>query len=310
MSRSLLLFLVFAASSAFAGPMPAGSFEVQSVDDAGGGWVIHHVPGLGDRLWGCQDLAMVGECKQVYLGNWSPASKIRFLHISDDSQKAWMVVSVPALGDFLYACSDPEGKAACDPVELELRPPTASYKRVWPDYPCAEGCPGAAASSGGGLMGGMTGGGGPSAPVIESSARGNIWLSAAIKMPGAVNLYACRNLETAPECQLAIPDLLMVDRENIGFKKYDEVESKANDAKGRPLMGIELSDVDEGSAAERSKFREGDVIIRVDGFAIKNKAHFKAILMQYPATFEIPIELESEERIILRVRRKPPKEKK
>ena len=295
-----LFAISLAGSSATAGPLPSGSFEVQSPDDSGGGWIINHLPGLGDRLWGCTDLVKVEECKQVYLGDWVAASTLEFLHISEGSMKAWVKITVPVMGDYLLACEDPKGAPKCTPVELDLRPPLASLTREWPSYPCPDGCPGAAAAAGG-PMGGLMGGSGAPKHVIAPASRGDLLISAALKVPGPVNLYACRNLEKAPECQLSIPDFLAVDRENIGFKKYDEIDL------GSGRVGIEIQDVDEDTAAERSKFREGDVIVRVNGFDIKSKAHFKGMLMQWPATYAFEVELESGEFIEILPLRKPKK---
>ena len=155
------------------------------------------------------------------------------------------------------------------------------------------------------MMGGLTGGGGPSIPpedIIDEPKRGDMWLSAAVAVPGPINLYACRGLDGDPECRLTIPDWFLIDREDLGFKKIDEVDLSEGSSK---YCGILVDDVDEGSIVEESDIRIGDVITHVGGFPIKNAKHFKGLLSQFPATYSIPIELEGGDRVRLRPRRLP-----
>ena len=99
----LLGTLIIAGSAAAKGPLASGDFDIYSVDDQGGGWVINRIPVRGDLLWGCKDVAIVEECEPVPLPDFMPGFQINFLHISNDSQAGWLKVSVPALGDYLLA---------------------------------------------------------------------------------------------------------------------------------------------------------------------------------------------------------------
>ena len=148
----------------------------------------------------------------------------------------------------------------------------------------------------------MMGGGAPSVPpsgVIEPGSKGNMWMSAGVKPAGPINLYACRDLNGNPECQLAIPDWFLFDRENIGFKKVEMIELSGD------AIGISIVELEEDSAAEAADLRAGDVIVAVAGFPLKNDMHFKGLLMQFPATYRIPVELENGDRVKIKVRRKP-----
>jgi len=296
------LTLALAGTASAKGLMSGGSFDIFSPDEGGGGWVINHigVPGYGDTLWGCADVANVKECRPVPLPDFVPMTSLKFFHVDEDTQAGWLNVSVPIVGDFLMACYDPEGSPYCEKVPMELRPPVlVSYKREWPGYDHA---PDAAAGGGGGPMA-MMGGGAPSVPpegVIEPGSKGDMWLSAGAKPPGPINLYACRDLNGNPECQLAIPDWFLFDRENIGFKKVEMLEGREGDP-----VGISIVELEEGSAAEAADLRPGDVIVKVAGFPLKNDKHFKGLLMQFPATYRIPVELENGDRVKIKVRRKP-----
>ncbi len=296
-----------AAFAAFG--LPSGSFELFTADNKGGGWVINHIPVRGDSLWGCGDAQNVQDCKQVYLEHWTPATKLEFIHVSESSMKGWLKMSVPVYGDILLACEDPKGSPSCEEVDLELRPPLAAIARVWPDYPCKEGCsspaPGASSGGGGGLpipgLGG--GGGGPKNNVVEPAAYGTMWLHAALKLPGPINLYACRNLESKPECRLTLPDYLLIDRAALGLKKLEEIIVEEGDSK-KYGPGVRIVEVEDGSAAQKAKLRAGDVIVKVGGFAVSRIAHLNALLAQYPATYEIPLELENGDRVKLKPSRK------
>jgi len=307
---TIAIVLLIAAPASAMKMGASADFEIFAMDEGGGGWVIHHIPVKGDMLWGCSDVAGVDECKPVPLPDFTHAATLKMIHISEDSAAAWLSVQVPVAGDFLMACYDPEGGPYCEKVRLEVRPPGAKIERQWPHYGNPEECPcggggGAAASGGGGPMSMMGGGGGPSIPpedIIEDPARGDMWLSAAVAVPGPINLYACRDLEGDPECRLTVPDWFLIDREDLGFKKIDEVDLSEGSSK---YCGILVDDVDEDSIVEESDIRIGDVITRVGGFPIKNAKHFKGLLSQFPATYSIPIELEGGDRVRIRPRRLP-----
>ncbi len=296
------IVLVGATSAGARGMGKSADFEVFSVDDQGGGWVIHHIPVKGDMLWGCADVAGVDECRPVPLPDFTHAATLSMIHVSEDSQAAWLKVSVPVSGDFLMACFDPEGGPYCEKVRLEVRPPGARIEREWPEYDDAlQGADGGGSSP----MGSLMGGGGPSLPpeaIIEDPHNADMWLSAAVAVPGPINLYACRDLHGDPECRLTVPDWFLVDREDVGFKKVSEVDLSEGSDK---YCGILLEDVVEGSAAEAADLRIDDVIVRVGGFPIKNAKHFKGLLSQFPATYSIPIELENGDKVRLRVQRIP-----
>ncbi|MCK6527643.1 PDZ domain-containing protein [Myxococcota bacterium] len=308
------LLVATAAQPAHAGLLKSGSFEVLSGDDKGGGWVINHIPALGDRLWGCADVKTVQDCKQVYFEKWTPATSLEFIHVTDSSMKGWLKLSVPVVGDYLLACEDPKGEPRCTEVELELRPPLAGIDRVWPDYDCDKGCsqpaPGASAGGGGGLPipGLGKGGGGAKPNVVQAARQGDMWMQASLKLPGPVNLYACRNLESKPECRLALPDFLIIDREALGLKKLEEIEHETSDGTEYG-PGVRIVEVEPDSAAEKSKLRGGDVIKSVGGFPVNRIKHLDALLAQYPATYTIPIELDNGDRVKLKVFRKRPKQK-
>ncbi len=295
---AVLSFPLLAATAAEAKVGASSSFEIFATDGEGGGWVINHIPVRGDMLWGCADIADVEECQFVPLPDFVPATELDFLHVTEDSQAGWLRVRVPVVGDFLMACYNPESGPRCEKVDLELRPPLAGLEREWPAYAVAP-----AADAGGGPMAALTGGA-PPAPgpegAIAPAKKGDMWLSASLKVPGPVNLYACRNLESRPECELTIPDWFLIDREDIGFKKVsEELDSQGN------VIGVRVEDLDEGSAAEQADVRIGDVLVSVDGFPIKNDKHFKGMIAQYPATFSFYVELDNGDKLKIRVRRQP-----
>jgi len=277
----------------------SSSFEIFATDGEGGGWVINHIPVRGDMLWGCADISRVDECEFVPLPDFVPATELDFLHVTEDSQAGWLRVRVPVVGDFLMACYNPESGPRCEKIDLELRPPLAGLEREWPGYDGAA----PVADGGGGPMAALAGGG-PAAPgpegAIEPAKKGDMWLSASLKVPGPVNLYACRNLESSPECELTIPDWFLIDREDIGFKKVSEEV----DGRGE-VIGVRVEDIEEGSAADKADVRIGDVLVSVDGFPIKNDKHFKGLIAQYPATFSFYVELDNGDKLKIRVRRKP-----
>ncbi|HCP45428.1 MAG TPA: hypothetical protein DIU15_05270 [Deltaproteobacteria bacterium] len=305
---ALASFLLLpAGAAARSALLPSSSFEIFTPDSSGGGWVIHKIPIKGDLLWGCADVRRVDRCNPVPLPDFMPATSLDFIHIDDKTQAAWLKVTVPVLGDTLMACYDPEGSPRCEKITLEAAPPVLTIDRIWPAYDAGDSG-GQHASAQGGILGGRGGtivSTGPSkAARIEPSSKGSMWLSASIPVPGPVNLYACRNLATEPECQLSVPDVYQVMREDVGFKKV----SSATNSKGR-FVGVVIEDIVEGSAAARAKLRPGEVIVRVGGFPLKNTAHFKGLLTQWPATYEIPLELRGGREVNLKVRRPSRKKK-
>lgn len=296
-----LLFAVPASAAPKIGVLPSGSFDIFTIDAGGGGWVIHKIPIKGDLLWGCQDVKDVTRCNPVPLPDFMPGTSLEFIHIDNKTQAAWLKVTAPPFGDSLMACYEPESnQPRCSKVKLEAAPPVASLDRIWPAY-AGDDAADSGGGGGGGLLGGL-GGGAPAGPSnaarIEGASASNMWLTASIPVPGPVNLYACRGLASEPECQLAVPDVYQVLRADVGFKKISSVTNK----KGR-FVGVKVEEVVEGSAAFRAKIRPGMLIVKIGGFPLKNEAHFKGLLTQWPATYEIPVELKDGETVNIKVRR-------
>ncbi len=297
-SLAALFALLAIPATAMALPkLPSGSFDIYTPDDAGGGWVIHRIPGKGDQLWGCEDVLQASTCRLVPLPDWNIATSLNFLHVTDDSMAAWLKVTPPAKGDTLMACYEPETSPKCQRVKIELNPPLANYEREWPGYDGGD----AGGGGGGGLMGALGGGGGSKGPeqLLEPAAKADMWMSAGVKITGPANLYACRGLaDRKPECELAIPGWLIIDRQDIGFKKIEALPGK----KGVAIRVLEL---DEGSAAVKAGLAPGMIITRVEGFRIKNESHFKGLMSQFPATFSFALKVKDEGQIEVTARRKP-----
>lgn len=294
---SVALLAIAPAAFAVPGlPLPVDGFEVFSIDAKGGGWVIHHQKGRGDSLWGCKDLLGVDKCVQVHLEEWKSASRIEAIHISKDSQNAWIEISAPAMGEFLYACKDPEGTPTCKQVALDMRPvPMAKIERVWPTRDCAFEC----------------GDKGDALPEndwrrkIEDKAKADMWIEVSSTGVGATQFYACKGLAGDPTCVLALPNWLTVDRQNIGLEDLDNVE----DAEKNVLPGALVGKVDEESVAYAAGFREGMKIKAVGAFEVRNAAHAKYMLIQYPALQPIKVTLDDGKVIEVTAQRKPPKSK-
>lgn len=232
--------------------------------------------------------------------DWNTGTALNFMHVTEGTLAAWLKVTPPFQGDTLMACWSPEEKPKCKRVKLELNPPLANYEREWPSPPAGESAGGA------GLMGAL--GGGASAPgpeeLIEDVSKANMWMSAGVKITGPVNLYACRGLaDREPECALAIPGWLIIDRQDIGFKKFESLQGK----KG---VAIQVTEIVEGSAADDAGIEPGMVITRVAGFRIKSASHFKGLMSQYPATFKFSLKVKDEGKIVLTAKRRPKGEKK
>ena len=297
-----------AAGAASAGllPIPAGpkpGFEVFSVDNKGGGWIINHMPGRGDTLWGCKDVTVVESCTQVYFNEWKTASKINFIHVTDKSQKGWLVLNAPAMGDYLYACQDPEGTPACTLMDLELRPAMAQYSRVWPAYDCEFEC---------GDKGPCCGGSLPetdSRRLIEVAEKGDMLLQIGLGIPGPANLYACKTLESTPTCTLTVPNWLALDREDLGFKTLKDIEHENADGTTTFGPGVLVDKMEEESVAYAAGIREGMVITKVGPFDVSKAKHARYMMLQYIAESTVTITMEDGKTYDLKINRKPKKEK-
>ena len=304
---AVLAATLVVADIATAGPLglgggPKPGFEVFSVDAKGGGWIIHHMPGRGDTLWGCKDVSAVEECVQVYFNEWKTASKIKFIHVTDKSQKGWLVLTAPAMGDYLYACQDPEGAPACTLMEMELRPATASYDRVWPAYDCEFEC-------GDKTTCGETLPDTDARRVIEAADKGDMLLQTGIMIPGPVNLYACKGLETAPVCELTIPNWLALDREDIGLGSLEDIETESSDGTVTYGPGVLIKKIDEESPAYAAGMREGDTILKVGPFEVSKATHARYMMLQYPAEQTLAFTMEDGKVIEIKINRKPKKSK-
>lgn len=298
----LLATTALLAGSASAAGLKFGfksGFGVYATDAKGGGWVIHHIGGRGDTLWGCGDVGAVDTCTQVYFNEWKTASKMEMLHVSRDSHNAWFKLSAPGLGDYLYACKDPEGTPVCTLIDLEMRPAAlVSLDRVWPGGECTTECD--------------KGEGNPVDKfdpryVIEDKARADMWLEMGVKVPGPTNLYACRNLAGEAECKLAAPNWLAFDRENLGFKKIEDIKSEGPDGETIYGPGVLVSKVDEETVAYEAGIREGTVITKVGDFEVNRAAHATFMMLQYPALDTFTITLEDGSTKEITARRKPSK---
>jgi hypothetical protein len=296
------------APTAFAGliPLPTGpkpGFEVFSVDNKGGGWVIHHMPGRGDSLWGCKDVTAVEDCVQVFFSEWKTGTSMNMIHVTDKSQKAWFVLNAPAMGDYLFACSDPENAPACTLVDLELRPPMAQYERVWPGYDCKFECGDKGPCCGDVLPETDT------RRLIEVAEKGDMWLQAKMAIGGPVNLYACKTLESAPVCTLTIPNWMAVDREDLGFKTLEDIEHENPDETITYGPGVLVGKMEEESVAYEAGIREGMVITKVGPFDVSRAKHARYVMLQYIAETSVTLTMEDGKTYDLKIRRKPKKEK-
>lgn len=292
--------LTLAGTSAFAKPLielPAQGFEIFSIDAKGGGWVIHHQKGRGDSLWGCKDLLGVDKCVQVHLEEWKTAGRIEAIHISKDSQNAWITVSSPGMGEYLYACKDPEAAPTCKQVVLDMRPtPMAQITRKWPTRDCAFEC----APDKGATLGDNDW-----RRKIEDKAKADMWIEVSSTGVGATQMYACKGLGGEATCVLALPNWLTVDRQGLGLEDLDDVE----DADKNVLPGAIVGKVDEESVAYAAGFREGMKIKAVGEFEVRNAAHARYMLAQYPALQVIKITMEDGKVMEVTAKRKEPKSK-
>jgi hypothetical protein len=274
-------------------------FDVYSSDDQGGGWVVHRTTGRGDTLWGCQDVGSVESCTQVHFNAWKTGAKLKVFHVSKDSLNAWVVLSVAGDGDHLLSCTGPEDAPACTEVMLDKRPGTASYKRVWPAMDCVSEC---------GMEGCCD-----TLPeddprrLLEDAAKADMWMQVGPKIPGASSLYACTGLGADPKCVPAVPNWLAYDRENIGFKKLEDIETEGADGEVVYGPGVTVGKIDEESVAFEAGFREGDVILKVGEYEVNLAKHARNLFLQYPA--EAPIQVTKGDGTVVELipRRKPKK---
>ncbi|MCB9665254.1 MAG: hypothetical protein H6732_14175 [Alphaproteobacteria bacterium] len=289
-----------ATSSAFALKLgPKKGFDVFSVDGKGGGWVLHHAPGRGDSLWGCGDIGKVESCTQIYFDAWRSASTIKVLHISKDSQKAWVVVTAAGMSDTLHACSDPEGSPTCAPVELDMLPKLSKIERTWPslecDFECGTDCCGKNLPDD------------DPRRAIEDASKADIWIQVGPPAPGPANLYACRDLAKSPVCTLALPNWLAYDREDIGISKVEDIVSEGPDGEKIYGPGVNIGKIDEDGVAYAAGLREDMVIIKVDEFTVDRAAHARAMMAQHPALHPMTITLSDGKTVEIRANRKPKK---
>ncbi len=285
------------STSAVAGPLPLPTFdfEIFSIDAKGGGWVIHHQKGRGDSLWGCKDLATVTECTQVHMIEWKTMAHIEAIHISKDSQNGWFVLSAPAMGDYLYSCKDPEGTPVCTLVELDMRPSAApKITRMWPERDCVFECANSTDRVDGDDW----------RSKIEDKAKADMWIQLAPLAVGPTNFYACKGLGAEATCQLAVPNWLTVDRVDLGLEKLANI----TDDDKNVLPGALVGKLDEESLAYKAGIREGDKIMKVGEFDVRNGAHGKFMIIQYPALKAVKLTMGDGKVVELTAERKPAKE--
>ncbi|MFM2160629.1 MAG: hypothetical protein RLZZ383_141 [Pseudomonadota bacterium] len=261
---------------------PSGDFEVFAVDDGGGGWIAHHLTRRGDALWGCADVSVAARCQQVFFEAWAVGARIQVLHVDAQTQRAWVVLSAGGDADVLYACEAPEASPRCQAVPLELRPPLARLHVAWPPPPTrlaceAPGCPFVPPTS-------------PALRVGPASA-GQLWLEAAAPTAGAVNLYACRDLNGSPNCALSVPDWLAVDRGEIGVGRWEDIAVVDDAGVTTWGPGVRATRIDVGSAAAQAGLVDGDVVVSIGGFAVSRADHARAVIGQFPAMQEVSVGL-------------------
>lgn len=270
MTRAALVLGLAVAAAAVAADDPVG-FDVFSVDGQGGGWVVHRLPGRGDSLWGCADVAREPEaCVQVFFEAWRTGSQLDILHITRDTQRAWVRLRATGWGDTLLACVEPETAPRCTPVGLDLWPARAQLDRVWPPYTRVE-------------EGGFPDG--DPRQRIEPVEAADLWIEAGPAIPGPVNLYACIGLAgDAPRCRVGLPNLLRIEREGLGLRRLEDVRP----TRGAPSEGARIVRIDEGSAAWDAGLREGMVILGVGGFEVREATRVRELASQYPAGAVVP----------------------
>lgn len=279
--------------------LPAAGFDVYTADDMGGGWIVHNTTGRGDTLWGCQDVASVESCTQVHFNAWKTGAKLNVVHVSNDTLNMWILLNVSGDGSHLLSCTGAEDAPACTEVEFDKRPKAASFKRVWPAYDCVtecavEGCCDTLPDT-------------DPRRKMEAPDKADMWLQVGPKIPGPASLYACTGLGGEPVCKPSVPNWLAFDRENIGFKKLEDIETEGPDGEVVYGPGITVGKLDEESVAFEAGFREGDVILKVGEFETNRAKHARNLMLQYPA--EAPIQVTKGDGSVVELipRRKPKK---
>ena len=270
---ALLAVCAVGAGSALAKPQlpipdlaspPQAEFSV-FVDASGAGWAVHDAPGIGARLWGCNSVANLEECRDVRLDPWFVGSTVEVLYVSEDSLAAWVTTHHPVHGDSLFACYEPAGVARCTEVPLSLRPPRTTLSRVWPPQPPMN----------------------ESVGVLEPAKSARLLIAVGTVPAGEVNLAACRGLRNAlPECVIGVPGWLTIDRGGLGIDKVEEVTTDAG------WVSIRIVGIATRSPADAAGLQEGDLITAVAGHRLRGEEHFRGLLMQTPATHEVRITVE------------------
>ena len=258
-----------------------------------GGWLIFSVPVVGDVLWACPPLANSDpECISVILPIRGAGSAIERWFIDPESGAAWFKISVPPAGDFLLACYEPTVSPHCNLVPIEDRPPSAALSRL-------DAQPvGQSSGKGGGLLP-IPGGAAepsltpidpPGLPCVDGGAADcnspMFWMTAALPVPGPVNLYVCGGLREEPRCTLAIRGLDLVEAEDFGVQKLSAGPKRGG------ATAVVIGAVVSGSIADRAGLREGDVVTSAAGFELLFPAHLRGLLLQVPVGNSIRLEVE------------------
>ncbi len=262
-----------------------------------GGWLIHSIPIVGDLLYGCPSLNTEDPgCTLVVLPIRTPGTSIEKWYLNPDTGAAWMKVAAPPLGDYVFACFNPGRDPYCDHVRLKARPPAAGLERF-----------DAGDAGGGGLLPialpGLGGGGDADASAADTEDEGPphpeaFWLKASLMVPGPVNLYACRGLNSDPRCELAINALTFIQRADFGMSKLETVQDS------KKKKGVAVGKVAEGSAAAKAGISEGDVIVKAAGFKLYSALHLKGLLAQIAAGKSIKLALDSGDDVTMKRKRK------
>ncbi len=249
-------------------------FGLQEVRDEGGGWIVHRLVGAIDILLGCESPSSAESCASVALPGYVPATTLEFLLVQPRSGAAWLAAHRPGMADLLFACHSPFNNPRCSEVTLLRQPPLATFTRVARSHSGGAeggGGPGSSHPPGGAATGYESGEDGPG---------GAIWVSAETPLLGALNLYACRGLETTPECVLVAEDILRVDRDGAGFRRLAKVDG-----------GVEVRAVAADSAADEAGFGSGDVISSVEGLPVRTVPELRGALTQMAAGDTLKIDV-------------------
>ncbi len=247
-----------------------------------GGWVIHHHDDRGDTLWGCPPLADAERCAQILFDAWRPGASVDILSLDPADQSSWVRLRVAGDMDRVFYCVDPTGDPSCRLMELELYPPAGKLERVWP---------------------GLHGVDAEGAVLPEDDPRrwyrqpgtDALVLQAGSERLGPSNLYSCQAPQgEQPACTLAVPNWLVFDRQGLGFRKLENVEQKLPTGELFIEPGARIALVSDGSVADRAGLQEGDVIVRIGAFEVRDAGHAQALLAQYPSGHPIELGLKVE----------------